>query len=267
MTLDPPWRGNFYDPALFDANAGDADDAATLNYYLEHLKGAPCKVLDVGCGTGRLSMPLIERGHRVHGLELSDSMLGYLRAKAERLPEDSRARLSWRCGNVLELEPEASYDVLVAMDDFVTHFDLDELARFFARAREWLMPGGRLLADMRERDPARLEVAARPLPKPMLSHGLSAGIATDAGPVHAAMMGWEEYDPDNRWLVSHQLFSFIGPDGIEQRREWKTIRQRNHSNAELLEAARSAGFALVESISREGRAPSEQGGLFQWVRR
>ena len=267
MTLNPPWLANFYDPALFDASAGDADSASTIAYYRDQLRGAACSVLDLGCGTGRLALPLLEDGHRVHGVDLSSPMLGYLATKAEALTADARERLSWTCGSVFDLPAGETFDVLVAADDFVTHFDLSELGRFMTIAGNALRPGGRLLTDMRERSPARLAAAAAALPKPMQSHGLAGGIVTANGPRYAAMMGWEEYDPHSRWLVSHQLYSFIDPQGREERRDWKTIRQRNHSNAEFTEAARQAGFAVEQALGRGADGVlGEQGGFFQLVR-
>lgn len=267
MTLNPPWLANFYDPALFDAGAGDADSALTIAYYRDRLKGPARSVLDLGCGTGRLAFPLLEDGHTVHGVDLCEPMLAYLQAKAQALPAQVRKRLSWACGCVLDQPGGQTFDVLVAADDFVTHFDLAELGRFLLMAHKALRPGGQLLTDMRVRSAARLDAAAADFPKPMQSHGLAGGIVTDSGPRYAAMMGWEEYDPVSRWLVSHQLYSFIDLQGREERRDWKTIRQRNHSNAEFIDAARHAGFAVEQALGRDADGVlGEQGGFFQLVR-
>ncbi|QDT13554.1 class I SAM-dependent methyltransferase [Stieleria marina] len=43
-------------------------------------------IIDLGCGTGRTSIPLAKRGYDVIGVDLSDSMLRQLVAKAERIP-------------------------------------------------------------------------------------------------------------------------------------------------------------------------------------
>lgn len=45
------------------------------------LPGAPCDVLDLGCGTGSLSLLAAEQGHRVTGVDLSPAMVELARAK------------------------------------------------------------------------------------------------------------------------------------------------------------------------------------------
>lgn len=55
---------------------------AWADLLLPLLPAAPSRVLDVGCGTGSLSLLLAEAGHDVHGLDLSPRMIVTARAKA-----------------------------------------------------------------------------------------------------------------------------------------------------------------------------------------
>ncbi|MFD7279357.1 class I SAM-dependent methyltransferase [Streptomyces sp. NPDC059862] len=45
------------------------------------LPDAPCDILDLGCGTGSLSLLAAEQGHRVTGVDLSPAMVDRARAK------------------------------------------------------------------------------------------------------------------------------------------------------------------------------------------
>ena len=47
-------------------------------------------VLDVGCGTGEISFVLMEMGHSVTGIDLSESMLEIAREKSRRLGKNAR---------------------------------------------------------------------------------------------------------------------------------------------------------------------------------
>ncbi|RYD65398.1 MAG: class I SAM-dependent methyltransferase, partial [Verrucomicrobiaceae bacterium] len=45
----------------------------------ELLRGHPGISLEIGCGSGRLLLPLLQKGHNVEGLELSREMLDLCR--------------------------------------------------------------------------------------------------------------------------------------------------------------------------------------------
>jgi ubiquinone/menaquinone biosynthesis C-methylase UbiE len=73
--------------ATFDLEAshGLLDDvqARAWRRLLSGLAGpAPLDVLDIGCGTGFLSLLLAEQGHRVTGVDMASAMLARARAKA-----------------------------------------------------------------------------------------------------------------------------------------------------------------------------------------
>ena len=51
----------------------------TVDYLVEQANGG--RVLEFAIGTGRIALPLAQRGVEVHGLELSNAMVAQLRAK------------------------------------------------------------------------------------------------------------------------------------------------------------------------------------------
>lgn len=60
-------------PALYDLEMGDFRE--DLPFYRRHLPAHPCAVLELGCGTGRISQALAADGHRLTGIDLSFPML------------------------------------------------------------------------------------------------------------------------------------------------------------------------------------------------
>lgn len=105
---------------------------------VEPLDGA--KVLDVGCGTGVLLGPLLERigaEGRVLAIDFAPGMIERARL---RHPDP---RVSWLCADVLEtpLSP-GSRDVVLCFDAFAHFPDHSGVLSLFTR---WLAPGGRLL--------------------------------------------------------------------------------------------------------------------------
>jgi len=117
------------------------DDVA---FYAHHCLRARGTVLEIGCGNGRVLLPLLARGIDAVGVDASAPMLAELRRKAAtaRLPlravrADAR-RLPLRSGLGAVLCP---YSLVTYM---TTRADLEAL---LAGCRALLVPGGLLLVD------------------------------------------------------------------------------------------------------------------------
>jgi 2-polyprenyl-6-hydroxyphenyl methylase / 3-demethylubiquinone-9 3-methyltransferase len=94
-----------------------------------------CDVLDIGCGGGFLSNFLVERGHRVTGLDASLESLEIARR------HDRTGNVRYLHGDAYRLPFEnASFDVVCAMD-FLEHVDTP--AQAIAEAARVLRPGGK----------------------------------------------------------------------------------------------------------------------------
>ena len=105
------------------------------------------EVLEIGIGTGRIAMPLLERGVHVTGIDLSERMIARLRAKyaAERAarPDGSLGRLEARIGDITALPFDTSaFDAVVAVH--VLHL-VTKWRRAFDEALRVLRPGAPLL--------------------------------------------------------------------------------------------------------------------------
>ncbi|MBV8313756.1 MAG: class I SAM-dependent methyltransferase [Planctomycetaceae bacterium] len=92
-----------YDPAYAaDRRLND------LAFWLELAgrRGGP--ILEVACGTGRVLLPIARSGVPIDGVDLSPEMLGVLKAKLAREPEEVRCRVALHEGDIRELRLGAS---------------------------------------------------------------------------------------------------------------------------------------------------------------
>jgi ubiquinone/menaquinone biosynthesis C-methylase UbiE len=124
------------------------------------------RVIDLGCGTGQVSLPLASSGAHVLAVDVSPAMIKRLRAGA------SRAGLANLDGLAMPIEelvlPQESVDLVVS--SYALHHLRDaDKARLVSAAFGWLRPGGKLvIADMmfgrgtssRDREIIRSKVAA-----------------------------------------------------------------------------------------------------------
>jgi SAM-dependent methyltransferase len=96
-------------------------------------------VLDVGCGMGRYTLPLAERGFSVEGVDLSPTLLARLEAF-----NAGRHEIPLHCADILEL-PESLDRAFDAVVGFFTLHHLHDLFASFAAMARLVRPGGRIV--------------------------------------------------------------------------------------------------------------------------
>jgi SAM-dependent methyltransferase len=125
-----------------------------LAFWLDMLgRERPRTVLEVGCGTGRLTLPLARegaaRGFRVTGLDLECSMLEHARARLAEEPLPVQAALHLIQADVRTLSLEERFDVVLLPYGVAHHLlDLDEQITAWRAVRQHLRPGGLLGVDL-----------------------------------------------------------------------------------------------------------------------
>lgn len=100
------------------------------------------RLLDVGCGTGKSFLPMLERGWEVTACDISPSMMELAQAKA-----GDAVRLS--VADMRELPVFGEFDLVWTLDDAVNYLlSGEELGRALAGLRANLAPGGLLMFDV-----------------------------------------------------------------------------------------------------------------------
>lgn len=122
-----------------------ADD---LPFYEERLPGADAAVLDLGCGTGRLLVPLAERCAFIQGIECSPSMLARCHEKIRRsglTPDRALAT----AGDITCLELDRTFDLVIAPFRVFQALETDaEITGLMHGIRNVLAPGGSCILTM-----------------------------------------------------------------------------------------------------------------------
>jgi SAM-dependent methyltransferase len=148
--------------ALYDLeHAGFADD---LDLYrgLARVVGDP--ILELGCGTGRLLVPLAAAGHRLTGLDRSAPMLDRARAEAAAAGVDSQITLHQGAMTEADRAPGGPFGlVIVALNGLLHVPTAAEQRRTLVAARRALDPRGQLVLDLLN-------------PTPEALHGLDHGV-------------------------------------------------------------------------------------------
>ncbi|WBL17095.1 class I SAM-dependent methyltransferase [Sutcliffiella sp. NC1] len=123
MTLNNSEEYN--DPILYDKeNEAYLPELPLLLKWAEKQKGT---IIDIACGTGRVTIPIAKAGHKVIGVDIHSGMLAEARNKTTNLNVD----INWMeqdCSNLnLGLKSNLLYTVGNSFQHFLTNEDQDGL--------------------------------------------------------------------------------------------------------------------------------------------
>jgi SAM-dependent methyltransferase len=134
----------FYD--LF--YAGRADDLAM---YQDFALAADGPILELGCGTGRLTVPLARAGHAITGLDVSEAMLARARDAVAAAGLAGQVRLL--PGDLRDFDLAEHFAlVIIPINTFMHCYDIDQQLACLRCVRRHLRSGGRLVVDLYQPD-------------------------------------------------------------------------------------------------------------------
>lgn len=132
-------RGVDYDEA-FRALAASGADVHGEAAYVDALLPRRARVLDAGCGTGRVAVELARRGHRLVGVDSDASMLAVARAHSGP---------RWLHGDLATLDLAERFDLVVAAGNVVVFLAPGSEPEVLRRLAAHLLPGGLLVSGWR----------------------------------------------------------------------------------------------------------------------
>lgn len=219
----------------YDAEEAENSSAAVLGpalAFLAELAGDG-RALEFAIGTGRVGIPLRERGVPVVGIELSEHMAAVLRRKAD---EDT---LPVTIGDMATTVVPGGFALVYLVYNTISNLlTQDEQVDCFRNAARHLEPGGRFV----------IELLMPPLR--FLPPGRTA-VPFDISERH---LGFDTVDLVEQMLVSHH-FTLDGDDGRYRR---ANSRHRYAWPAELDLMARIAGLELERRVADWDGAPFTQ---------
>lgn len=96
----------FYDWRLSDSNE-------EIPFYTDLAIEYGSPVLELGCGTGRITFPIAEAGIEVVGLDLSADMLDIARQKLSRIPPEAQSQVQLIEGNMADFASETQFSLVI----------------------------------------------------------------------------------------------------------------------------------------------------------
>ena len=186
------------------------------------------QALELGIGTGRIALPLAERGVPVHGIDLSEAMVARLRAKS------GGDRMGVTIGDFATTKVDGPFTLAYLVYNTIQNVTTqDAQVSCFQNVAEHLEPGGCFVIEVGLPDLQRL-----PFGETIRPFHLSE-----------THLGFDEYDVANQGLISHHYTKRDGKFAYS----WGPFRYVWPAELDLM--ARIAGMALRERWSGWKREP------------
>jgi len=132
---------NRYDQGIYILTLGKLDKV--YDRLTSHLKKGQ-KVLDLGCGTGALTLRAAQKGAKVKGIDINPQMLEIAQKKVKKLNVNQNIELYEMGVAELEREESESYDMVMSGLCFL-ELTKNELINTLKEVKRILKPGGLLL--------------------------------------------------------------------------------------------------------------------------
>ena len=165
---------------FYDLEYQDFEDDLPL--YLEWAARAGSPILDIGCGTGRVTLALAQAGFQVTGVDESAEMLARARERIASL-RSAMSRVRLLPVSIQKLHEEQQYHLAILTINTFGHFlTKPQQLEVLNRLRQLLVPGGFLIIDMTSPDLNSLTQDISPL-----------------------FLHWEKHDPTSGHIVQKWL--------------------------------------------------------------
>lgn len=193
----------------------------TIDFLAELAADGPA--LELGIGTGRVAIPLAQRGVPVHGIDLSEAMVAKLREKP------GAAEIGTTIGDFATTRVDGTFRLAYLVFNTIMNLTTQEAqVACFENAARHLERGGLFVIEVMVPDLRRLPPGERYVP-------------SNVSETH---VGIDEYDVANQGLISHHYTNRLA--SIPFRYVWP---------AELDLMARIAGLTLRERLADWDRSP------------
>jgi SAM-dependent methyltransferase len=216
--------------ARYDESEAEMSDPVVVEPVVEFLVelAGSGRALELGIGTGRIALPLAQRGVPVHGIDLSKAMVARLRAKP------GGRNIGVTIGDFATTPVDGTFSVAYVVFNTIMNLTTqDGQVACFRNVAAHLAPGGCFVVEVGVPELRRLPRG-------------ETFVAFDVSPTH---LGFDEYDVASQGLISHHY------SVVDGNLELNSVPFRYVWPAELDLMARLAGMTLRERWSGWKREP------------
>lgn len=199
-----------------------------LSNEIKKFEKAPTSlVLDLGCGTGKITLALHEKGYDMTGVDFSEDMLSHAREECVNKNIDD---ILWLCQDMRSFELYGTVDACVCTLDCINYLTkLDDVKKCFSLVHNYLIPDGLFIFDINT--PYRFENV----------YASNDYILEDEN----ALLAWRnDYNPKSK-ICNFYLSVFAENDDGTYSRFDEIQKEKCYSKKQIEKALGECGFEIL----------------------
>lgn len=140
-------RDHYGDGVWYDAEY--VHIRSDIPYYEQVARETDGSILELACGTGRLTFPMVGAGAKALGVDLAPSMIQRALEKRAALPPEGQSRIAFRVGDMRTIRLNKKFDAVVLGFNTLMHMtEDDDLLAALNTAHAHLEDDGRFHFDL-----------------------------------------------------------------------------------------------------------------------
>jgi len=236
-----------------------------VQFYVEEARQSGSPVLEIGCGTGRILLPVAESGSSIVGLDRAPAMLAILRQKLSKYSAETQRRVELLEGDMRNFSLGRRFKLItIPYRAFLHLLTPKDQRQALTCIREHLSDEGRLVFNIFDPD---LKIIAAHL------EPLGSALKKDSEFVHPVtgqkIIVWDtrQYDPEQQLLEQYFIFEELDDEGRVVNKTYSSLRLRYVYRYEIRYLLELCGYKVETLYGDFRRGPFRYGGEQIWVAR
>ena len=221
-----------------------------IPFYVGAARESGGPVLELGCGTGRVAIPIAEAGLDVVGLDSSEAMLDVARRKSDQLgPGSGSLTLLHADMRDFSLDDREKFNlVVIPFRGFLSLLTVEDQTSTLTTVKRHLAPGGRLVFNVFVPDLNML------VQEGDTAYHLRDVTDPDTG-TRYVLWHQSSYDNHNQIVNARVIVEELDADGVMLRRLYRDFQLRYVHRWEMHHLLNACGYEVLDLYGDFDRSP------------
>lgn len=229
-----------------------------LQFYLEYAQKAGSPILELACGTGRVTFPIAEAGYTIFGLDHSQSMVNVFRDKYLQKSKDIQSRITVCLGDMERFEFGIKFNlIIIPFRSFQALNTDDQIYTCLSSVRGSLTDDGVFIVNVFKTNGTIDPGWAKN------KHLDWTVYDNDTGAI--SRYSWQKKHDHERQILEVDMTFIVTKNGIAQEEFTDSLSLKYYSEDQLATILEGAGFKIIERYGTYSRGSIQDGNEMIFV--